>query len=124
MSDSGLIASKLFPLSNKKKSFAAVCVIPHYVDKTIVAKILNQVVLRNMKEIKVLSIASTETNFIKFVEHFAREIVSCRRVLSSSLHGLIASHAYGIPGKDFRSFMSLKLFKTPQYKNMCFPVFF
>jgi pyruvyltransferase len=31
------------------------------------------------------------------VENFVKEICSCRLILSSSLHGLIIAHAYGIP---------------------------
>lgn len=33
----------------------------------------------------------------KGVEEITDEICSCRRILSSSLHGLIVPHAYGIP---------------------------
>lgn len=40
---------------------------------------------------KVLDIRTTN------VEHFVKELTSCKCVLSSSLHGIILSHAYNIP---------------------------
>ena len=36
------------------------------------------------------------------VEHVIREIIKCKYVLSSSLHGLIVAHAYGIPALFFQ----------------------
>lgn len=40
---------------------------------------------------KVLDIRTTD------VEHFIQELTSCKYILSSSLHGIILSHAYNIP---------------------------
>lgn len=40
---------------------------------------------------KVLDIRTTD------VEHFVKELTSCKYILSSSLHGIILSHAYNIP---------------------------
>ena len=40
---------------------------------------------------KVLDIRTTD------VEHFVQELTSCKYILSSSLHGIILSHAYNIP---------------------------
>ena len=36
-------------------------------------------------------------NVLQPVEDFVREILSCRKIVSSSLHGIIIAHAYGIP---------------------------
>jgi len=35
------------------------------------------------------------------IEAFIDELCSCERILTSSLHGLIVSHAYGIPAQWF-----------------------
>lgn len=40
---------------------------------------------------KILDIRTTD------VEHFVKELTSCKYILSTSLHGIILSHAYNIP---------------------------
>ncbi len=51
--------------------------------------------LRHEKGCKVIDVCSGLQDFID-------EIHSCRLILSSSLHGLIAAHAYGIPARWIR----------------------
>ncbi|MUP44181.1 polysaccharide pyruvyl transferase family protein [Gramella sp. BOM4] len=61
-------------------------IIPHYVDyKTIKDK------YGKYENIKVIDLMTLD------VEKTTTEILSCRRIVSSSLHGLIVPHAYGIP---------------------------
>ena len=98
--DPGLLISHIFPARHfPKPKEAEVCLIPHYVDKQMVVKVLKANKTSSSKKIKLISVSTMETNYNRFAEQVAREIISCRRVLSSSLHGLIASHAYRIPGK-------------------------
>lgn len=61
-------------------------VIPHYVDKG------DQWVetVRNIDGVKILDIQSD-------IEPFIDEVLQCEYILSTSLHGLIASISYGIP---------------------------
>lgn len=59
-------------------------VIPHYVD----AFRANQWYLGSSAHI---------INVLQPVESFVDEVVSCERIISSSLHGLIIAHAYGVP---------------------------
>src|SRR5690606_5726399 len=61
-------------------------VIPHYVDKDNSA-IAGLTKLDDVKEIDV---------FLDF-KNFVKELKSCEFTLSSSLHGVIISHSYGIP---------------------------
>jgi pyruvyltransferase len=51
--------------------------------------------LRTVPECKVIDVCGG-------LEEFCHELLSCRLILSSSLHGLIAAHAYGIPAMWLR----------------------
>ncbi len=61
-------------------------IIPHYVDYE-KAKAL----FKDRTDIKVIDLITDD------LELTTKEILSCERTLSSSLHGVIVSHAYGIP---------------------------
>ncbi len=58
-------------------------IIPHYYDFYKVNKLYNN-------KFKVI-------NPLSSVEEFTKEILSCEKTISSSLHGIITSHAYNIP---------------------------
>lgn len=63
----------------------AIGIIPHYVDqKAVFTRYANE-----SREIRVIDILETP-------ERVVDAIVACDRVLSSSLHGIIAAHAYGV----------------------------
>jgi hypothetical protein len=51
--------------------------------------------LRREQRFKVIDVCSG-------LQEFCDEICSCRQILSSSLHGLVAAHAYGIPARWLR----------------------
>lgn len=60
--------------------------IPHYVDKDLeVVKFWSK-----RSEVKMIDVFSSMENFVK-------DLKSCEFTISSSLHGVILSHAYGIP---------------------------
>jgi pyruvyltransferase len=59
--------------------------IPHYVDHKAISE-----AYENVEGVKIIDVTAD-------VENVVREIVSCEVTLSSSLHGCIVSHAYGIP---------------------------
>lgn len=61
-------------------------IIPHYYDYSQVSEWY-----RNDKEIKVIDLMTMN------VESVTKEILECEQTISSSLHGIIVSHAYGIP---------------------------
>lgn len=74
--DAALILPGLIPEARKMHDMGY---IPHYVDKSHVNR--------------EFTIDLTGGD----VEHITRAITSCRRIVSSSLHGVIVAHAYGIP---------------------------
>ena len=59
--------------------------IPHYIDKD---KLSN---LRNSEKHLIIDVNTND------IEETTRSILSCEKILSSSLHGIIVAHAYGIP---------------------------
>ncbi len=63
-------------------------IVPHYVDKE--SSVINRI--RGNSDIKIIDIQ----NYHRW-QDFVDEICSCKAILSSSLHGLICSEAYGIP---------------------------
>lgn len=61
-------------------------IIPHYVDfKNVSAK------YHNVEGIKVIDLMTLD------IEKTTDEILACEKIISSSLHGLIVPHTYGIP---------------------------
>jgi len=70
----------------KKNIKNEIGIIPHYVDFDKVSKWYNK-----NSEIKVIDLLNDD------VEAVINEIVSCRQIVSSSLHGVIVSHTYNIP---------------------------
>jgi pyruvyltransferase len=61
-------------------------IIPHYVDYNKV-----KAYYQPLDHVKVINLMTNN------VEATTREILSCKRIVSSSLHGIIVPHAYGIP---------------------------
>jgi len=94
LGDPGLLAMYLFNLSGIQKEYK-LCIIPHYIDKNI--KILNNIRIKNSKILDI-----TDEN--NFMFHLAK----CRRVISSSLHGLILADSLNIP--NIRIILSNKIY--------------
>lgn len=61
-------------------------VIPHYHDYELANRIFGQI-----EDVNIIDLMTMD------VEEVTRQILSCERCISSSLHGLIVSHAYFIP---------------------------
>jgi pyruvyltransferase len=82
--DPALLMPKFYnPEISKKYKLG---VIPHYVDYDLVCK-----QYQGQPNVIVIDLMTND------VEHVTQLIVSCDTVISSSLHGLIVSHAYQIP---------------------------
>lgn len=81
--DPALLLPRLYqPQTNRRRVMG---VIPHFSDHARVAA-----AWKESDEIQLIDIQST-------VESVIEQINSCELIISSSLHGLIASHAYGVP---------------------------
>lgn len=74
-----------YPAVEKKYKLG---IIPHYIHYDIVYKMYN-----GKEGIKVIKLIN------KDIEPVINDILSCEKTISSSLHGLIVSDAYGIPNK-------------------------
>lgn len=87
--------AKLLPLfcAEEKKQYD-IGLVPHYVDYE-----RTKFLYPKYKIINVINRDPLEV---------AKEISKCRSIISSSLHGLIAAHAYGIPAAWVSTFNSIK----------------
>lgn len=68
-------------------------IVPHIVDTENVNSIFG-----NIEGVKVIDLRLKSLDSPEEIEKIIEEIYSCERIISSSLHGLIIAHAYGIPG--------------------------
>ena len=81
--DPGILASLLYKPSNNKRKIS---IVPHYVDQD--SPVIKS--LAEDKEIKVINVFDRP-------EVVVSEIASSELVISSSLHGVIVAHSFGIP---------------------------
>jgi pyruvyltransferase len=82
--DPALLLPKYFTSKNSKKF--KIGIIPHYVDFPLVSDWY-----ADNPEIKTIDLLNNS------IENIIDEICSCENIISSSLHGIIVSHAYSIP---------------------------
>lgn len=92
-----------FPKVKKKYKLG---IIPHYVDQ-------NSSFIKKIKQNKNILIIDINSNIKKVV----KDILSCEKIASSSLHGIIVSDAYGIPSTwlEFSNKVIGKGFKFKDY---------
>ncbi|RPJ12098.1 MAG: polysaccharide pyruvyl transferase family protein [Deltaproteobacteria bacterium] len=83
--DPGLLLPYLYIPSDASKKYR-LGVIPHWIDRPVVPECFTKM----PDDIRVIDIMRKPHEVID-------EIAQCERCISSSLHGIIASHAYGVP---------------------------
>ena len=91
--DSALLMPLLYDAQNKTKKHE-ICLVLHYIDNT--RKILSHI----PQFFHIMNIGKAH------VERFIDELVTCGKVISTSLHGIIATHSYGIPGTKYIAYQS------------------
>lgn len=85
--DPGLLAPDYFPKTGNNPIFK-LGIIPHYSETEMIKEVLGD----NEPSTEILLI-----NLREPVEEVIKDICDCSMILSSSLHGIIVAHAYGIP---------------------------
>lgn len=78
-----LMPGMFFPKIEKKYKFG---ILPHYVEYKVISEKYS-----GIENLKVIDLMTND------VEKTTSEILACERIVSSSLHGVIVAHAYGIP---------------------------
>lgn len=81
--DPALLLPRLYPIPPRPRY--EVGVVPHFVHYDAIAARF-----ADRPDVKVV-------NLLRSTEEVVDSITSCRRLISSSLHGLIVAHAYGVP---------------------------
>ena len=85
--DPALLFPEIYnPIKNIKYEYG---IIPHYIDFTDLDSLS---ILKHLESqgVKIINITAG-------IFHFIDELIQCKNILSSSLHGLITADAYGIP---------------------------
>ena len=85
LGDPGILADELVGIQDKKWDLG---IIPHFSDKTLEQKFRTLVPVKH--SIKVIHPSDDPLNVL-------RDIGSCHRIVTSSLHGMIVADAFGIP---------------------------
>ena len=85
LGDPGLLANELIDAQEKKWDLG---IVPHWLDKELVGRF--QKLIPSKFSCKVISPATDPLTVLK-------EISACKRVVTSSLHGMICADAFGIP---------------------------
>lgn len=83
--DPALLLPIILPFATNKQTNKQYGIVPHYVDKPLLFD------WNNSTTIRVIDLTAPE------IESIVEAIVQCKYILSSSLHGIITAHAYGIP---------------------------
>lgn len=102
--DPGLLLSCLYKPSKPIEKVHKVGIIPHYVDELEIRK-------RYGSKYHIISMQTSD------IEALVDDILSCEVILSSSLHGIIFAHSYGIPAYhvQFTDFFKNGNFKFADY---------
>lgn len=91
--DPAILLPLLYPFQEKRRSTKfKIGIIPHIIDYK---HLIDEVRIVGNNNINVIHLSGNN------IEHIIDEILSCEYVFSSSLHGLIVSHAYQIPAIRF-----------------------
>lgn len=78
------------PISSEKKYRLGI--IPHIIDTDLASNIFS-----HFKECTIIDLRLSGENDEKEIEKIIEQILNCEHIISSSLHGLIVAHSYGIP---------------------------
>ncbi len=82
--DPALLLPRYLERTKPEKKYA-IGIIPHFVHFPVIASLLE-----NSSDVKLIDVTMP-------VQSVVDDIVACERTISSSLHGIIVSHAYGVP---------------------------
>jgi len=86
LGDPGLLLS--YFLDTKEKKSHEYGLIPHYTDK---AKIAKYFTMNTLSKMKIIDICSDD------IKKIAKHMLCCKKIISSSLYGIIFAHSLGIP---------------------------
>lgn len=79
--DPALLLPRIYPVNKPKKH--SLGIIPHYVDYEEISK--------QYPSFLIINLLNSD------IEEVIEQITDCEKIISSSLHGIIVAHAYGIP---------------------------